>query len=257
MSNPFRIPFATALAGGAVLLLAAGAASQQPAEEEGPDVPFVGLEETAAELARSGIAHGDPRSVLAAAQIMITAERPAPGLERTGATAGAGPEAPPMVEEVEKRSLTARGLLREAVRLAVEQRDAATAQAAVALAADAEAGLGDQALADELRQEAEALGRARGAIGGPVWAENYLYPEHWTQYDITFQGGYVPNWVNVYAGNGYADLDCYLYDHGRLVAQDTRYVRNCGMSWNQAWTGTMSIVIWNRGAATGFRLQSN
>lgn len=255
MRSWIRIAGWSVLAGGLLLMPVAPAGAQEEPEE--PEVPYVGLGQTAAELARSGIAREDPRSVLAAAQIMITAERPTPGLEMTEE---ARPGRPPGVDEAEaeKAPMGARGLLREAVRLAVEQGDRATAQAAIALAESEDAGLGDTGLAETLRAAAEPLmTQTRGAVGGPVWAEDYLYPENWVQYDITFQGGYVPNRVNVHAGNRYADLDCYLYDQGRLVAQDTRYYADCGLSWNQAWTGTMRIVIWNRGAGSWLRLQSN
>src|SRR5207244_13363302 len=68
-------------------------------------IAAVSLRQTAAALAGSGIAHYDPRSVLAAAQLLIIAERPSAGL---------GGFAPQLA------TLTAAGFLRAAARIAAE-----------------------------------------------------------------------------------------------------------------------------------------
>lgn len=235
------------------LLAHAPAAASQERQGEG-DVPIVGLVDSAAKLARTGIALEDARTVLGAAQLLIVAERPSPGLERVGGDAA---EAPPGMESSEKGfELTAASLLKKATTIALANGDVATAEAAIELAGNASAGLGDQGLAEALEEMVGASG-ARGAIGGPVWAEYYLYPGQWVDYNITFQGGYVPNWVNVWAGNGYADLDCYVYDYGRLVVWDERQWRDCSAEWNQRWTGTMTLRVLNRGAGTNISLRTN
>lgn len=240
-----------------LLLLAtlayAPAAASQERQGEG-DVPIVGLVDTAAKLARTGIALEDARTVLGAAQLLIVAERPSAGLERQGGPAAG---APPEMESTEKGyDLNAASLLREATRIALANGDLATAEAAIELAGNAEAGLGDADLAQALEEMVGTSG-ARGAIGGPIWAEYYLRPGQWVQWNLNFQGGYVPNWVNVWAGNGYADLDCYLYDHGRLVVSDERHWKDCSAEWNQRWTGTMTLRVMNRGAGTNLALRSN
>jgi len=240
-----------------LLLLAtlayAPAAASQERQGEG-DVPIVGLVDTAAKLARTGIALEDGRTVLGAAQLLIVAERPSAGLERVG---GRAAQAPPGMESSEKGyDLTAASLLREATRIALANGDLATAEAAIELAGNAEAGLADADLAAALEEMVGASG-ARGALGGPIWAEYYLYPGEWVDYNINFQGGYVPNWVNVWARNGYADLDCYIYDAGRLVVWDERQWKDCSAEWNQRWTGTMTLRILNRGAGSNLALRTN
>ena len=152
--------------------------------------------------------------------------------------------------------LSAAGLLKEATRIAVAGGDIATARAAIALAENEDAGLGDAELAEELRQALGDAG-ARGAVGGPIWAEYYLYPGQWVDYNIVFQGGYMPNWVNVWASNGWADLDCFVYDYGRLVTWDERQWKDCSVEWNQRWTGNMTLRILNRGSGTNLSLRTN
>src|SRR6478736_3658323 len=51
---------------------------------QGAQPPTVSIRESAASLVRSGIASNDARTVLAAAQLLITAERASPGLQRVG-----------------------------------------------------------------------------------------------------------------------------------------------------------------------------
>ena len=134
-------------------------------------VPVVSLRETAAVLARAGAANNDARTVLAAAQIMITAERATANLRRVDPrpTNDARPG-----EARKGGDLTAASLLRLAVQIAVDQSDAQTAYVAARLARDAEIGLGNEALGEELGRAAAALTSTRGASGGPVWADGLL-----------------------------------------------------------------------------------
>src|SRR5262249_48728394 len=143
----------------AVLASAAG----RTVVAQGTQPPIVSIRETAASLVRSGIATNDARTVLAAAQLLITAERASPGLQRGGPAAAdtSRPE-----EQTKSGVFTAAGLLRLASRIAVEQQDVTTARVAADLAASAGIGLGDAALAKELRTAAQALAQSRGAAGG-------------------------------------------------------------------------------------------
>src|SRR5216117_1553148 len=94
------------------------------------NIPAVSLRQTAAALARAGIAHHDARSVLAAAQLLIVADRPARGLDRVGSAPAPAARGD---EQAKLGPLSAAGLLREATHIAVEQHDAATANAAAEL----------------------------------------------------------------------------------------------------------------------------
>src|SRR5688500_18639766 len=125
----------SSVAVGALALVLGGSLQAQTTER----VPPMSLRETAVSLARAGAANNDARTVLAAAQIMITAERSSPGLVRIA------PDPADSVRREERQkadAFTAAGLLRLASRIAVEQRDAATAKAAAELAANSDVGLG-------------------------------------------------------------------------------------------------------------------
>lgn len=239
------------------LLMAGLLASATPAfaqEQEGPTIPLVSLRETAAALVHAGTAHGDARAVLAAAQLMITAEREVPGLTRIGETAV--PEA--RREEAAKGGdLSAASLLQLAARVAVEQGDARTARAAAELAGNTDAGLGDAELAVELSRSADALETTRGAEGGPLWADGYLASGGVEEYRITFEGGQVPNRITVSASSSRADLDCYLYDGDQLMARDDEHRSDCSIRWSQQLTGTITLRVRNAGAGTHFVLASN
>jgi hypothetical protein len=217
-------------------------------------VPAVSLRETAVVLARSGAANNDPRTVLAAAQIVITAERASPGLERVALAAEQGLRP---AEAAKVGDLTAADLLRLASRISVEQLDAGTASVAAHLAANPDVGLGDSELGEELRRAAEALASVRGAEGGPVWADGYLAAGDVAEFRLAFEGGYVPNRISVSASNRLGDLDCYLYEGDQLVARDADYRGACAIAWSQKLKGTMILRVRNTGAATYYVLVSN
>ena len=220
-----------------------------------PDrVPPVSLRETAVSLARAGAANNDARTVLAAAQIMITAERSSPGLVRLapGAADSVRPE-----ERQKAEAFTAAGLLRLASRIAVEQGDATTAKAAAELAANADLGLGHAALASDLRTAAQALASTRGSLGGPIWADGFLASGQVMEYRVTFEGAHAPNKIDVSTNSPNADLDCYLYENRQLVARDDGYGGSCSIKWSQKYSGAMSLRIRNTGSASYFVLISN
>jgi hypothetical protein len=216
-------------------------------EAQGTPASVVSIRESAASLARSGAASGDARAVLAAAQLLITAERSSPGLQRVDpAPADTG-----RPEEVAKAGVfTPAGLLRLASRIAVEQQDLTTARVAGELAANTEVGLGDQTLAKELRAAAQALAQSRGAAGGPIWADGFIAANGAAEYKVNFQGGYAPNKVDVSASNGTADLDCYLYEGKQLVARDNGFGGDCSIK-------TMTLRVRNVGAGTYYVIISN
>jgi hypothetical protein len=228
------------------------ALSQEDSVE--PMVPGVSLQETAASLARSGAARNDARTVLGAAQLLITAQRASPGLRRvTAATADSvRPE-----EASKAGAFTPAGLLRLASKVAVEQQDAVTARAAAELAANQEIGLGDAGLARELRQAAAAVIATRGAAGGPIWSDGYLGSGQAAEFRVAFEGGYVPNSINVSASSYSGDLDCYLYEGTQLVARDNGYAGDCAIRWSQRLKGSVTLRVLNTGAGTYYTVLSN
>jgi hypothetical protein len=238
----------------AVMVLAIpGVASSQTDSAERM-IPGVSLQETAALLARSGAARNDARTVLGAAQLLITAERASAGLRRV--TAAPADSVRP--EEAAKAgAFTPAGLLRLASRVAVEQQDAVTARAAAELAANRDIGLGDGALAQELRQAAAAVVATRGAAGGPIWSDGYLGSGAVAEFKVAFEGGYVPNSINVSASSYSGDLDCYLYEGTQLVARDNGYGGNCAIRWSQRLKGSVTLRVLNTGASTYYTVLSN
>lgn len=245
---------AIVLLAGTTLLPASPAAGQQQDPARG--VPVVSLRETAAVLARSGAANDDPRSVLAAARILITAQRPATGLRRLDAPPSDADTLRP-AEERKAGQLTASGLLRLASRIAVEQGDAPTARTAARLAGDAEVGLGDEELARELGRAAEAVDRTRGAAGGPIWEDGYISTGEVAEFEIGFEGGFAPNRIRVSSSDARGDLDCYLYEAENLVARDAGYEGDCSIEWSQKLEGEVRLRVRNTGAGTYFVLVSN
>ena len=167
-------------------------------ETDGGTVPAISLRETAAALARSGAANNDPRRVFAAAQVLITAERASAGLQRIGPVTV---DSARREEAAKAGEFSGAGLLRLASRIAVEQQDAQTAQAAAELAGNREVGLGDSTLSQELRRAAAAVLSTRGAAGGPIWSDGYLGAGQTAEFKIAFEGGYAPNSVNVSASS--------------------------------------------------------
>jgi hypothetical protein len=160
-------------------------------------------------------------------------------------------------EATKAGEFTAAGLLRLASRVAVEQQDASTARAAADLAANRELGLGDDRLAHELRQAANALVASRGAAGGPIWSDGYLTTGGVAEFQISFEGSYVPNSLNVTASSYHGDLDCYLYEGSQLVARDNGYSGDCAIRWTQRLKGAVTLRVRNTGAGTYYTLLSN
>ena len=230
-----------------------GVASSQTEPAE-PMVPGVNLQETAASLARSGAARNDARAVLGAAQLLITAERASPGLRRVNAVTA---DSMRPGEAAKAGEFTAAGLLRLTSRIAVEQQDAATARAAAELAANKEVGLGDARLAKELQQAATAVVATRGAAGGPIWSDGFLRSGAVAEYKVAFEGGYVPNSINVSASSYHGDLDCYLYEGDQLVARDNGYGGDCAIRWSQRLKGSVTLRVLNTGAGTYYTVLSN
>ena len=237
-----------------VLFLAIPGVASSQTDSAGPLVHGVSLQETAASLARSGAARNDARTVLGAAQLLITAERASPGLRRVTAatTDSVRPE-----EAAKAGAFTPAGLLRLASRVAVEQQDAATARAAAELAANRDVGLGDARLAQELRQAANAVVATRGAAGGPIWSDGYLGSGAVAEFKVAFEGGYVPNSINVSASSYSGDLDCYLYEGTQLVARDNGYGGDCAIRWSQRLKGAVTLRVLNTGAGTYYTVLSN
>ena len=119
----------TRSAGGAIAAVAAvlASAASRTVVAQGAQPPIVSIRETAASLVRAGIATDNARTILAAAQLLITAERASPGLQRVGPVAAdtGRPD-----EQTKSGVFTAAGLLRLALRVAVEQQDVTTARVA-------------------------------------------------------------------------------------------------------------------------------
>lgn len=118
-------------------------------------------------------------------------------------------------------------------------------------------GLGNKVLAEELRAAGQALASSRGAAGGPIWADGYLGSGQVAEFRITFEGGYVPNKVDVSASSLNADLDCYLYEGKQLISRDDGYGGSCSIDWSQKLKGTMTMRVRNTGAGTYYTVVSN
>jgi hypothetical protein len=69
---------------------------------------------------------------------------------------------------------------------------------------------------------------------------------HTNVYQWTFVGG---EWeVLVVSGNGYTDLDLYVYDeNGNLIAKDDDNSDDCLVRFIPRWTGRFTIKVVNRG----------
>jgi hypothetical protein len=239
---------------GSVFVVMAASSAAREAAAQGGQPTAVSIRESAASLVRSGIATNDARAVLAAAQLLITAERASPGLQRVGPVPAdtSRPE-----EQTKSGVFTGAGLLRLASRIAVEQQDLGTAKVAAELAANADVGLGDAALAKELRAAAQNLAQSRGAAGGPIWADGFIAANGAAEYSVSFQGGYAPNKIDVSASNASADLDCYLYEGKQLVARDNGFGGDCSIKWSQKLSGTMTLRVRNVGSGTYYVIISN
>lgn len=204
------------------------------------------VREAAGALARAGEARGDARTLLAAAQLMVTAERRSPNIILDGAAPP--PESPDLAN--------AAATLRRASQLAVEQFDIETARLAADLAADSKVGLGDYRLAAELRTSADALGRTRGAASGPIWADGRLKGGEEVKYRITFNGGFSPNRIDVSGSRPGAKLECALFDGTLAIAEQTGSGR-CSLKWSQKVTGAVTLKLRNGGDTSYYTIVSN
>ena len=112
-------------------------------------------------------------------------------------------------------------------------------------------------MAEELRQAARDITTTRGARGGPIWADGQLAAGATVEFELGFEGGRVPNTINVSASSSNGDLDCYLYVDDKIVARDAGYEGDCSIRWDQQVSGRVTLRIRNTGAATYYVLSSN
>jgi len=195
----------------------------------------VSLTETAVRLAEAGAAQHNPRTVMAAGEILRMVERGTPRVRRLGPAEGpSGPWDGP---------LSSAALLQLASRIATEQGDWATADYVA-----------------WLLQLPDSVPVTRGASGGPVWADAYLGRGKEIGYTIDFTGGQTPNLLQVSAGKAGAVIECSLREGGeagRLAARKKSLAGTCALEWRQATAGRMSLRIRNSGPATYFVVSSN
>ena len=86
--------------------------------------------------------------------------------------------------------------------------------------------------------------KSRGATGGPVYDEYFVYGRNCVYYDLYFDGGCFAE-ITVASYDG-ADLDLTVYDeNGNMIVQDVSYASNCYVSFNPRWTGVFRIYIDN------------
>jgi hypothetical protein len=216
-------------------LLLAGCPVAVAAQEGAAAPPSISLTETAAALARNGVQHQNPRAILAAAEILRLAERGSPRIVRTSPRQG--PEGP------WEGPMTSGALFRLASRMASDQADWAAAEYAA-----------------WLMQLPDSVPPARGAVGGPVWADAYLADEGESSYRIDFEGGASPNLLQVSAGRSRAVLECTLSE-GKEAGRPTLSARTlagtCSIEWRQATRGRVTLRIRNAGPATYYVVTSN
>ncbi len=196
----------------------------------------VSLTETAVKLATSGVAHHNPRAVMAAAEILRLAERGSARVRLVGTLPGpSGPWQGP---------LSSAGLLRLASEIAADQGDWAAADYAAYLLQ---------------RPDSEPV--TRGAAGGPVWADAFIARGQQAVYTIDFSAsGQSDNLLQVTAGNAGALLECALQEGGE-AAKPTLKVKSlagaCTVKWRQPTAGRITLRISNTGPATYFVVSSN
>ena len=70
------------------------------------------------------------------------------------------------------------------------------------------------------------------------------------EFKVAFEGGYVPNSINVSASSYSGDLDCYFYEGTQLVARDNGYGGDCAIRWSQRLKGSVTLRVLNTGAGT-------
>ena len=195
----------------------------------------VSLTETAVRLAEDGAAQHNPRTVMAAGEILRMVERGTARVHRDGPPTGpTGPWEGP---------LNSTALLKLASSMAADQGDWATADYVA-----------------WLLQLPDSVPVTRGAAGGPVWADAYLGPGKEVSYTIDFTGGQTPNLLQVSAGKAGAVIECSLHEggeSGHLAARKKSLAGTCSLEWRQTTGGRMSLRIRNTGPATYFVVSSN
>lgn len=214
------------------MITAARLGAQQPARSTA--LP-ISLTETAARLAENGAANHNPRTVMAAAEILRVAERGTVRVQRIGLAAGpTGPWDGPM---------TTASLLRLASSIAADQGDWASADYAA-----------------WLLQLPDSVPVTRGATSGPVWADAYLGAKSEVSYIIEFEGGQTPNLLQVSAAKPNAILECSLLEgdaSGPVVMRLRSLGGTCSIEWQQTTRGNMLLRVRNVSAATFFVMSSN
>ncbi len=215
--------------------------------------PRVNLRETAIAMARSGISHDDARSVLAAAQLLLTSERRSGGIERVRFIADSGQPAAAWPD-----TFTTAMLLRAASRIAVDQQDAQSAQLAAEIAGSITLGLGNASLARELRAASRALGGTRGGASGPIWSDGYLPSRQAAEFRLTFEGGYVPNRIDIASSNTASNVECALFEGTLLIVRTAGIGGKCALKWKQRVGGAVTLRVRNAGVpGTYYTILSN
>ena len=193
------------------------------------------LTQMAARLAEDGAIQRNPRSLMAAAEILRLAERGTVRIRRVSPPTGPlgswdGP-------------LSSTSLLRLASTLAADQGDWAAADYAAWLLQ---------------RPDSEPV--TRGAAGGPIWADAYLGRSQELSYTIDFTGGQTANLLQVSAAKASDVLDCTLQEagqSGRPASRIRSLAGTCALEWRQATSARMTLRIRNTGAATYLVVSSN
>ena len=219
----------------AAVLLVLAASPLLAQQKKRAEPPPISLTETSAQLARNGATQGNPRAVMAAAEILRVVERGTPRVQRASPLDGPlGPWEGPM-------SSTA--LLRLASRMATDQDDWGTAEYAA-----------------WLLQLPDSVPVTRGAAGGPVWADSYLGAGREVRYTIEFEGGQTPNMLQVSAGKAGSVLRCAVREAGdsaRPAVRGRSLAGTCSIEWQQGTRSKMTLQIRNAGPATYFVVSSN
>jgi hypothetical protein len=105
--------------------------------------------------------------------------------------------------------------------------------------------------------EASLKVKTRGAVNGPKQGAFQIAALRTEEYTASFRAGQLAE-VAV-AGNGYTDLDLYIYDeNNNLITWDENYGDNCYVRFVPKWTGLFKVRVVNRGKTGNvFLLLSN
>jgi hypothetical protein len=217
----------------------------------GRAAPIASLRAQADQLREHGIETHQARLVLAAAQLLITAN-----LGEQQPDGVTGPDSAARVAAGDTAFVSAGELLREASMLAAESNDVAAANAAAVMAKQSILVRRDPQLVLELNNRSRALRSDRGATGGPIWREGFLGAKGEIVFSLNFEGGHVLNRISVAASNGKAALSCTII-HAKGEFSDNGPGSGCGVKWDQKPAGKVTLRIRNSGAPTYFQLTSN